>query len=303
MPAASALVPELVDHEQISTAIALDRSIFHATRLAGPALGGWLIAWLGMSSAFYANALSFGALMVALVVIRPRPRSEEEARKEAAHDAGIKEGLTYVRNDQQTLTMISLLAIATLCISPFFMIMMPLYSMNVLHISASQHGYLMGASGAGAFAGSLWLLNIRRDRRRAWLYVAVGLIGAAMFTLSVAPTPSRPAICRDDHPDPGNVHRLWTGQHHRPGACAGSHSGARFSGGDAQLLWRAAVFRDHGHVGHSRIWVGLRLAMACAAAPSAFGSALLLFKHSAFRRGLAKPPSDRACRRRSPEAP
>ena len=184
MPAASALVPELVDLSQLSSAIAIDRSIFHATRLAGPALGGWLIAWLGIPFAFYANALSFGALMIALVIIRPR--RGEAARKEAAHDAGMKEGLAFVRNDKQTLAMVSMLAMATLCISPFFMIMMPLYSRNVLHIEASQFGYLMGASGAGAFAGSLWLLTIRRDRRRGWIYGAVVLIVAAMFTLSRA---------------------------------------------------------------------------------------------------------------------
>jgi MFS family permease len=184
MPAAAALVPELVDREQLSSAIAIDRSIFHATRLAGPAIGGWLVAWLGISSAFYANALSFGALMIALVIIRPR--RGEEARKEAAHDAGMKEGLTFVRNDKQTFTMVGMLAIAAFCISPFFMIMMPLYAQRELHVLDSQYGYLMGASGAGAFAGSLWLLTIRRDRRRGWICGAVVLVVVAMLALSRA---------------------------------------------------------------------------------------------------------------------
>src|SRR5882757_6935393 len=72
MPAAAALTPELVDRDQLSAAIAVDRSIFHFTRLAGPAIGGWLIAWLGTASAFYANAASFLAMIVALMTLPPR---------------------------------------------------------------------------------------------------------------------------------------------------------------------------------------------------------------------------------------
>jgi len=53
------------------------------TRLAGPALGGWLIGALGTASAFYANALSFSALMLALVTIRPRPPGDAARRENA----------------------------------------------------------------------------------------------------------------------------------------------------------------------------------------------------------------------------
>jgi len=91
MPAASALVPELVEREHLRAAIAVDRSMFHATRLAGPALGGWLIATLGMASAFYANALSFGALAIALVSIKPR--KIEKPPLEEGQGVGMKEGL------------------------------------------------------------------------------------------------------------------------------------------------------------------------------------------------------------------
>ena len=73
MPAGAALVPELVGREQLSAAIAVDRSIFHATRLGGPALGGWVIGHYGTASAFYLNSLSFGALILALLTLHPRP--------------------------------------------------------------------------------------------------------------------------------------------------------------------------------------------------------------------------------------
>lgn len=186
MPAASALVPELVAREQLSAAIAVDRSVFHATRLGGPALGGWVIGHFGMASAFYLNALTFGALIVALLTLHPRPPGTAE--EERQRQGGMKEGWNFVRGDRPTFTMIVLLATSTICISPFFMILMPLYSRHVLHISATQHGLLMASSGIGAVVGSLWLFSIRQDKRNAWLRAAAVAIVVAMTGLAAAQT-------------------------------------------------------------------------------------------------------------------
>lgn len=184
MPAASALTPELVDRSQLSAAIAVDRSLFHATRLLGPAIGGWLIAWLGTASAFYANAASFLALIAAVLTLHPRPRGTEE--EEAQRQTGMKEGFNYVRRDKPTLSMILLLATLTTCISPFFMITMPLYSRHVLHVAAQSHGFLMASSGIGAFIGSVWLLTIPHVRRAFYLRLASVDICACMLGLAFA---------------------------------------------------------------------------------------------------------------------
>ena len=184
MPAAAALTPELVEKDQLAAAIAVDRSLFHATRLAGPAIGGWLIGWLGTAAAFFANAASFIALMIAILTLHPRRRGSEA--EEALRQTGMKEGLAYVRSDRPTFAMLSLLAVCTTCISPFFMIMMPLYSRHVLHIDAQSHGLLMASSGIGAFAGSVWLLTITSDRRAAYIRAASATICACMFGLAFA---------------------------------------------------------------------------------------------------------------------
>jgi len=184
MPASAALTPELVKKEELGAAIAVDRSIFHATRLAGPAIGGWLIVWLGTASAFYANAFSFVALIAAILTLPPRRLGT--AGEEALRQTGMKEGLAYVRRDRPTLAMLSLLAICTTCISPFFMIMMPLYSRHVLRIDVQSHGVLMMSSGIGAFAGSIWLLTIASDKRAAYLRCAVAIICVCMIGLALA---------------------------------------------------------------------------------------------------------------------
>ncbi len=184
MPAASALVPELVDRDQLSAAIAVDRSIFHATRLAGPAIGGWLIAWLGTASAFYANAASFFALIIAMLTLHPRPPGTEE--EEAMRKSGMKEGFDYVRRDKPTLAMISMLTTLTTCVSPFFMITMPLYSRHVLHVDAQSHGFLIASSGIGAFVGSIWLLTIPHEKRATYLRLAAAVVCACMLSLAFA---------------------------------------------------------------------------------------------------------------------
>src|SRR6266496_1846462 len=66
MPAISALVPELVKRDEIAAAVALDRSVFHGSRLIGPSLAGYFVAWWGEASAFFTNAISFVALIAAL---------------------------------------------------------------------------------------------------------------------------------------------------------------------------------------------------------------------------------------------
>ncbi|MEO5720252.1 MAG: MFS transporter, partial [Chthoniobacterales bacterium] len=95
MPALSALVPELVRKDQIASAVALDRSVFHGSRLLGPSLAGLLVGWWGAAAAFFANALTFVALIISMLLIPKRQlgtAEEEEQRK-----SGLLEGFRYVR--------------------------------------------------------------------------------------------------------------------------------------------------------------------------------------------------------------
>src|SRR5438128_4881743 len=94
MPTLSALVPELVERDEIQSAISLDRSVFHGSRMVGFSLAGILIKAWGMASAFFVNALSFVALIIAILSLPPRRRgSAEEEEKRAS---GIKEGFRYI---------------------------------------------------------------------------------------------------------------------------------------------------------------------------------------------------------------
>ncbi len=186
VPAVSAFVPELVGRADISKALAIDRSVFHFTRLFGPALGGWIVGKYGVPTAYFINALTFIALMVAIATIAARPRgsAEEEAQRKGPISAGFR----YVRDDSPTRAMVLLMATTTLCVSPFLMIIMPLYVRVELGLGPEGMGTLMAVSGIGSFVGSLGLLTIPKGRRAIFVKGAAVAVTAGVMGLALAPS-------------------------------------------------------------------------------------------------------------------
>jgi len=182
MPAISALVPELVKRDEIAAAVALDRSVFHGSRLIGPSLAGFFVGWWGAASAFFTNALSFLALIAALISLPKRPvgtAEEEEQRR-----SGILEGFRYVRSNRMILSLIALIALNTIFVFPAISVMLPLYVRNILHLGAKNMGWLMAVSGSGAFLGSIGLLSVAREHRLKFMSGNVLAIAVGVFLMS-----------------------------------------------------------------------------------------------------------------------
>ena len=185
MPTLSALVPELVKREEIQGAISLDRSVFHGSRMIGFSLAGILIKALGMASAFFANAVSFVALIIAIMSLPPRTRGTAEEEEKRA--SGIKDGFRYIAKDIPSRAMIMLIATQSLCIFPIITVMMPLYGRLVLHLGADRVGLLMGASAVGSVVGSLFLIGLPREKRVPIMMMNAVAVTGAIFGLSRAP--------------------------------------------------------------------------------------------------------------------
>ena len=186
MPAISALVPELVKREEIAAAVALDRSVFNGARFIGPSLAGILVGWWGAASAFFTNALSFVALIIALISLPKRPigtAEEEEQRR-----SGIMEGFRYVRSNRIILSLITLIVLNTIFVFPAISVMLPLYVRNLLQSGPKEMGYLMAVSGTGAFFGSIGLLSVARELRLKVMTANVLAIAGGLFLMSRAPS-------------------------------------------------------------------------------------------------------------------
>ena len=181
-PALSALVPELVKREEIAGAVALDRAVFHCSRLVGPAVAGIVVSVWGAAMAFFANAVSFVAMIVALVSLPPRTVGSKE--EEEMRASGFKDGFRYVRADKPSLAMVGMMATMTIFIFPTVSVMMPLYVREVLHFGPDKLGYLMAASAVGSVFGAIGLIIIPRQRRLGWMMAAALGVTCSAFALS-----------------------------------------------------------------------------------------------------------------------
>lgn len=184
MPAAAAIVPELVGRQHVAKAIAADRAVFHGTRLVGPAVAGWLVGSYGAQWAFYLNAASFLALIIALLTLPKRPTGTAE--QEEQRRGGMAAGFQHLRNDPPSMSMVALLATNTLFVFPVMIVLLPLYGRHELHASAENMGFLMLSSGIGSVCGSLSIMFLSRSARRIAIPAAMMLICAALVSLSQA---------------------------------------------------------------------------------------------------------------------
>ena len=181
-PALSALVPELVRREEIAGAVALDRAVFHCARLVGPSVAGVIVGLWGAAMAFFLNAVSFVAFIIALVSLPPRPIGSKE--EEAQRASGIADGFRYMRADKPSLAMVGMIATMTIFIFPAVSVMMPLYVRDVLRFGPSDLGYLMAFSAVGSVFGAITLVSIARSRRHGWMVAAALAVTICVFVLS-----------------------------------------------------------------------------------------------------------------------
>ncbi len=184
MPATSALVPEMVEREEIAAAVAIDRSIFHGSRLVGFAVAGYVIGIFGKSVAFYINAASFLASIAAIASVSPRPQGNAEEEKQRT--SGMKAGIDYVRRDKPTLAMLGLMASGSLFVFPFMAVMLPLFARHTLNLDDRFTSFLWSFSGIGALVASFIVPAVPRPRRIVWLTIAVVDVVVALIALGLS---------------------------------------------------------------------------------------------------------------------
>jgi MFS family permease len=154
-PARQSLVIELIDHpEDLGNAIALNSAIFNGARLVGPAIAGVVIALVGEGICFLLNALSFGAVIVALLQIKI------PVKQVNLHPANFKESLSegvhYTFRSMPIRTLIIMLAVLSLA-GLSYIVLLPAYAKEIMHGGPDTLGYLMSALGAGALLGAFYM--------------------------------------------------------------------------------------------------------------------------------------------------
>jgi MFS family permease len=171
-PARQSFALEMVGREQLPNAVGLNSATFNLARLAGPAIAGVLIQWLsGTGPVFLLNAVSYGAVIVGLAMMRER---ELHATQTVRRGRGqVREGLAYVRGRPDLLLIMVVLGF----VGAFgfnFQLSIALMATEVFHTGADAYGVLSSALAIGSFSGALLVARYGYARQR----LVVGLSAA-----------------------------------------------------------------------------------------------------------------------------
>lgn len=184
LPVRHSFVAALVPRADLANAIALNASLFHASRLVGPAVAGVLVAAIGEGWVFLLNGVTFVAVLAVLLMIR-LPRVEGAA---APTVHGLHAGLSYARHHAPVRAALGMVAAVSLLGSAAG-VLLPVFAVQVFEVDAQRLGLLMGAIGAGALVGAFLLAGRRDPAGLERVIAAAGIgVGSALAVFAATPT-------------------------------------------------------------------------------------------------------------------
>ena len=181
-PVRLSLVPSLVGVEDISSAVALNSSLFNLARFIGPAIAAFLITAYGVAASFAGATLCFVVFLVIMFRIEPL-RNEVTPGKRATIWSDVVEGLRYAAA-HPGVRPILMLIIATTVFSRSFFDLLPAFADRVFGRGAEGLAMLIAAVGVGALAASLWLAGRGHPvglTRIGVSFLLVVAVGEALF--------------------------------------------------------------------------------------------------------------------------
>lgn len=186
LPARQSFVVEMVGREDLVNAIALNSSIFNGARIIGPSIAGVLVGAIGEGWCFFANAVSYIAVLSGLMLMTPPPT--KRTAQEGSALSRIVEGFAYVGRTRPVLTLLLLLGLISLVAMPYA-VLMPIFADRILNGGPRGLGVLMGASGVGALMGAFTLAARRGVRGLGrWIAMAATGLGTGLVLFSFSQT-------------------------------------------------------------------------------------------------------------------
>jgi MFS family permease len=187
-PARQSLTFQMVGRSELPNAVALNSSLFNLGRIAGPALGGVVIAAVGVGWCFAANAVSFLAVLTSLLMMNASELFPVVRKGRPTMYRGIREGLSYAKHSRSALVILGMMVVfASLCFN--FSILLPVLAKQTLDAGPRTFGVLSATFGLGALVGALWAAAISRA---SWKTMFIGAVGFSLCELAIAPMHSVP---------------------------------------------------------------------------------------------------------------
>ena len=181
MPTRQAFVVEMVGREDLTSAIALNSSLFNAARIVGPSLAGLVLATKGAAWCFGINATSFAAVIIGLILMRVPPPLP---RRGVSGFTQLREGLSYTRSSTAVLMPIVLITLVAM-FGMNFNVWIPLLAKQDFAVGAGGFGVLMTVLGAGALAGALYLTFGARGPKPKQIVITSLILAVSELVLAV----------------------------------------------------------------------------------------------------------------------
>lgn len=179
MPIRQSFFSELVEKKDLVNAIALNSAIVNVARIIGPALSGLLIVYFGAAFCFLLNGVSFIAVLIGLIMIKPIHKIIVSKKGQVLSD--IRDGLKYVRNNKIIFDAIfSMLIVGTFAMN--MDVIIPVFAKDILHKGADGYSFLLSAMGFGSLIGALLLaVKVKSNPSKKMLYISAILLSALLM--------------------------------------------------------------------------------------------------------------------------
>lgn len=176
IPSRQAMTLDMVGREDLRHAIALNSMMFNLARVIGPSLAGALIAVVGEGVCFAFNAVSFGAVLTSLLLMRI-PQRPPRVNKHALRE--IADGYRYSLGEKRIRSALMLVGVSS-CFGAAYLSLLPAFARDLLHGDATSYGTLMTSVGLGALIGAYGLSRIHER----WLTLAP-ILASACFGIGL----------------------------------------------------------------------------------------------------------------------
>jgi MFS family permease len=185
-PSRQALMPTLVPEEDFPNAVSLGVIVFNIAIIVGPAIAGFILAGTGPAIIYGINALSFLAVIGALIAMRTSGKPDlQRGRREALSFTALKEGLRFVWQTPIIVQTMTLDFAATFFGSAT--LLLPIFAQERLHVGARGYGFLAAAPAIGSVLTALMMARLGTLRRQGRLVVAsVAVFGVATAVFGVS---------------------------------------------------------------------------------------------------------------------
>lgn len=183
LPARQSMIPNLVPREDLPSAFSLSSIAFNTGAMAGPVLGSLVIARFGLSWVYIINAISFLAVLIALLLIGNVPQKKTTAN--GVNLSAVWDGIRFIFKKKLILSSMVMDFFATFFASANTM--MPIVARDILRVGVVEYGWLTMAQSVGSVAAGLIVSQIKQIRRQGLVFLgSVAVFGAATILFGLA---------------------------------------------------------------------------------------------------------------------